>query len=304
MSSGGAEIAVWRDRIIVLSALAVITALSWAYVSSLASGMQDMGMEMAMPRMQPWSVTDFAMTFAMWAVMMVAMMTPSAAPMILVFVGINRRRQKQQVPYVPTGVFLLGYLVVWAAFSVLATAAQWGLHAVSLLSPMAASTSPALGGILLLIAGIYQWTPLKHACLSKCRSPLGFILNEWREGRRGAFLMGLKHGSYCTGCCWSLMALLFVAGVMNLLWVAAIAGLILLEKVAPAGHRIGQAAGVLMVAGGVVLLGQALWGGMQPEMSPGTESEPGMDFEPGMDSMWGSLVMNSQEDHQLVEKAE
>jgi predicted metal-binding membrane protein len=287
MLSGGAELALRRDRIIVLSSLAVITALSWAYVSSLASDMHnmDLAMEMAMPQMQAWGVTNSALTFVMWAVMMVAMMTPSAAPMILMFAGVNRSRQKQQVPYVPTSVFLLGYLVIWAAFSVVATAAQWGLHAMSLLSPMMVSTSPILGGILLLIAGIYQWTPLKHACLSKCRSPLGFVLNEWREGRWGAFLMGLKHGSYCTGCCWSLMALLFVAGVMNLLWVAAIAGFILIEKVAPAGHRMGQAAGVLMVAGGVLLLGLTLWGGMQPEMNPGTESEPGMEAEPGMGSM-------------------
>jgi predicted metal-binding membrane protein len=287
MSNRVAEIALRRDRIIVVSSLAVIIALSWAYVSSLASDMQNMDVptKMAMPQMQAWGVTNFALTFVMWAVMMVAMMTPSAAPMILMFAGINRRRQKQQVPYVPTGVFLLGYLVVWAAFSVLATIAQWGLHAVSLLSPMMVSTSPVLGGILLLIAGIYQWTPLKHACLSKCRSPLGFVLNEWREGRWGAFHMGLKHGGYCTGCCWSLMALLFVAGVMNLLWVAAIAGFVLLEKVAPAGHRMGQAAGVLMVAGGVVLLGLALWGGMQPEMNPGTESEPEMESMPGMESM-------------------
>jgi predicted metal-binding membrane protein len=215
---------------------------------------------------------------------MVAMMIPSAAPMILMFAGVNRRRREQQVPYVPTSVFLLGYLVVWAAFSVLATAAQWGLHAASLLSPMMVSTTPVLGGILLLVAGIYQWTPLKHACLSKCRSPLGFVLNEWREGRWGAFLMGLKHGSYCTGCCWSLMALLFVAGVMNLLWVAAIAGFILLEKLAPAGQRMGQAAGVLMIAGGVMLLGLTLWGEMQPEMNPGTESVPGMESEPRMES--------------------
>ncbi len=283
MSSGVAEKTVLRrDRIILLSALALITALSWAYVFSLASDMQSMEMatEVAMPQTQEaWSVTNFALTFVMWAVM-VAMMTPSAAPMILMFAGINRRRQKQQVPYVPTSVFLLGYLVVWAAFSVLATAAQWGLHTVSLLSPMMVSTTPVLGGILLLVAGIYQWTPLKHACLSKCRSPLGFVLNEWREGRWGAFLMGLKHGSYCTGCCWSLMALLFVAGVMNLLWVAAIAGFILLEKLAPAGKRMGQAAGVLMIAGGVMLLGLTLWGGMQPEMTPATESEPGMESEP------------------------
>ena len=275
-----------RDRIVVLSGLALIVALAWAYVSSLALDMRDMetATEMAMPQMQEaWGVTDFALTFVMWAVMMVAMMTPSAAPMILMFAGINRRRREQHVPYVPTSVFLVGYLVIWTAFSVLATAAQWGLHTVSLLSPAMVSTSPILGGILLLVAGIYQWTPLKHACLSKCRSPLGFVLNEWREGRWGAFLMGLKHGSYCTGCCWALMALLFVAGVMNLVWVAAIAGFILLEKIVPAGQRMGQAAGALMVAGGVVLLGLSLWGGTQPEMNPETESEPGMESK--MDPM-------------------
>src|ERR687897_2491325 len=214
MSSGGAELVLRRDRIIVLFGLVLITALSWAFVSSLASDKHnmDLAMEMAIPQTQAWSVTDFALTFVMWAVMMVAMMTPSAAPMTLMFAGINRRRQNQQVPYVPTSVFLLGYLVVWAAFSVLAAAAQWGLHAVSLLSPMMVSTSPVLGGILLLVAGIYQWTPLKHACLSKCRSPLGFVLNEWREGRWGAFVMGLKHGGYCSRRFLSVLALLFSPG--------------------------------------------------------------------------------------------
>lgn len=283
-----AETVLKRDRIVVLSGLALITALSWAYVTSLASEMQNMEMatEIAMPQMQEtWEATNFGLTFVMWAVMMVAMMTPSAAPMILMFAGVNRRRREQHVPYVPTSVFLLGYLVVWVAFGILATAAQWGLHAASLLSPMMVSTTPVLGGVLLLVAGIYQWTPLKHACLSKCRSPLGFVLNEWREGRWGAFLMGLKHGSYCTGCCWPLMTLLFVAGVMNLLWVAAIAGFILLEKMAPAGQRMGQAAGALMVAGGVVLLGLTLWGGMQPDMNPVTEFEPGMESDSEMGPM-------------------
>src|ERR687889_2456809 len=260
MSSGGAELVLKRDRIIVLFGLVLITALSWAYVSSLASDMHNMDLvtEMVMPQTQAWSVTDLALTFVMWAVMMVAMMTPSAAPMILMFAGIKRRRQNQQVPYVPTSVFLMGYLVVWAAFSVLAAAAQWGLHAVSLLSPMMVSTSPVLGGMLLLVAGIYQWTPLKHACLSKCRSPVGFVLNEWRDGRWGAFLMGLKHGSYCTGCCWALMALLFVAGVMNLLWVAAIAGFILLEKLVPGGDRLGRVAGVVLVGWGAWMVAGGL----------------------------------------------
>ncbi len=171
MISEVAETVLRRDRIVVLSGLAAITALSWVYVLSLTSDMRnmEMGAEMAMPRMQAWGVADFALTFSMWAVMMVAMMTPSAAPMILMFAGVNRRRREQQVSYVPMSVFLAGYLVVWAAFSVLATVAQWGLHAVSLLSHMMVITSPVLGGVLLVVAGIYQWTPLKHACLSHCR---------------------------------------------------------------------------------------------------------------------------------------
>ena len=252
-----------RDRIIVLCGLALITVLSWAYVFSLASDLQkmnvgDMGAQITMPRMQAWGVADFALTFGMWAVMMVAMMTPSATPMILMFANVNRRRQEQGVSYVRTSVFLAGYLVVWAAFSVIATAAQWGLHSASLLSPMMASTSPVLGGVLLLVAGLYEWTPLKHACLSKCRSPMGFVLNEWREGRWGAFLMGLKHGGYCAGCCWTLMALLFVAGIMNLLWVAAIAGFVLLEKVTPGGERLGRVAGVVFVGGGVWMVAGVL----------------------------------------------
>ena len=261
MSSGVAETVLRRDRVVVLSGLALIAALSWAYVYSLAAGMRnmdEMGMEMAVPRMQAWGVADFAMAFAMWAVMMVAMMTPSAAPMILMFAGVNRRRREQQASYVPTSVFLVGYLAVWGAFSVLAASAQWGLHAASLLSPTMASTSPVLGGVLLLAAGVYQWTPLKHACLSKCRSPLGFVLNEWREGKWGAFRMGLKHGAYCAGCCWSLMALLFVAGVMNLLWVAAIAGFVLLEKAVPGGQRLGRTAGVVLAGWGALLVAGAL----------------------------------------------
>lgn len=253
-----------RDRIIVLSGLALIAGLSWTYVFSVASDMQAMdmksiGVEMMAPRMQAWSVADVGLTFGMWAVMMAAMMTPAAAPMILMFAQVNRGRRKQEVSYVPAGVFLVGYLVVWAVFSVMATAAQWGLHTASLLPPMTVRTSGSVvGGVLLLVAGIYQWTTLKHACLSKCRSPLGFVLNEWRDGRWGAFLMGLKHGGYCTGCCWALMALLFGAGVMNPLWVAAIAGFVLLEKVAPAGDRLGRLAGMLFIGWGLWMVAGAL----------------------------------------------
>ena len=151
----------------------------------------------------------------------------------------------------PTGVFLAGYLVVWTGFSALAAVAQWVLHAEAFLSPLMVSTSPILGGSLLIVAGVFQWTPLKSSCLAHCRSPLSFLMTDWREGKLGAFVMGLKHGAFCTGCCWFLMALLFVAGVMNIWWIAIIAVLVLLEKVAPRGLLVGKVAGLLLSAWGV-----------------------------------------------------
>jgi predicted metal-binding membrane protein len=191
----------------------------------------------------------------MWAVMMVAMMLPSAAPTILLFAGVSRRRRLQGRPAVPAAVFTLGYLLVWMLYAAAAATAQWELHRLALLSPAMASASPLLGGGLLVAAGVYQWMPLKGACLSHCRSPLGFFSTEWREGAWGALLMGMRHGSFCVGCCWLLMALLFVAGVMNLLWVAAIAGFVLLEKLLPGGARLGKAVGVLLILWGVWSLG-------------------------------------------------
>jgi predicted metal-binding membrane protein len=226
-----------RDRAVVLAGLAGLTALAWAYLLTLAWRMphRDLAMAMATPHMQVWG-----------------------APMVLTFATLNRRRQAQQGPFVPTGVFLLGYLLVWSAFSVVATGVQWGLHTAALLSPMMVSTSPALGGLLLLAAGIFQWTPLKSTCLTQCRSPLGFLTTEWREGVWGAILMGLRHGSYCVGCCWVLMALLWVAGVMNLLWVAAIATFVLVEKILPRGALVGRVAGGVFMLAGLLLLAQ-MW---------------------------------------------
>jgi predicted metal-binding membrane protein len=250
-----------RDRLIVLGGLVGISALAWAYIVYLTShmGSMDMAMDMTMPRMQTWGLVDLVLLFVMWSVMMVAMMVPTAASMILVFAKIQRQRRQQERPYVPTGIFLSGYLLVWTGFSVLATCAQWGLHSAALLSPMMVSTSPILGGMILLVAGIFQWTPLKYTCLKYCRSPLSFLITDWREGHRGALLMGLRHGSYCTGCCWFLMALLFVAGVMNLLWVATITVFVLIEKVAPRGDIVGRIVGVVLVVAGLMMFSQA-WG--------------------------------------------
>jgi len=215
-------------------------------------------MEMVTPRLAPWGAGDFLLTIIMWAVMMVAMMTSSAAPMVLTFATINRKSREQQRPFVPTVIFFSGYLVVWSSFAALATLAQWGLHEGALLSPTLESTSPILGGTLLLAAGGYQLTPLKRVCLTQCRSPLGFIMADWREGARGALIMGLRHGAYCVGCCWVLMGLLFVAGVMNLLWVGAIAAFILIEKVAPLGNWVSRATGILLMAWGAAMVVVAL----------------------------------------------
>src|SRR5262245_51719313 len=247
-----------RDRVIVVTGLAGIVILAWLYLVRLAGDMAEMAehaaMGMAMPQTPAWDVVDLVFLFLMWAVMMLGMMVPSATPMILMFAAVNRRPAEPEHAALRTGVFVLGYLIVWTAYSALAASAQWGLHAAALLSPMMAPTSRYLGATILIAAGIFQWTPLKEACLRTCRSPLGFIMGEWRDGGRGALIMGLRHGAYCVGCCWALMALLFVAGVMNLLWVAAIAAFVLIEKVVPGGQHISRAAGVVFVVAGALLL--------------------------------------------------
>ncbi len=243
----------------VVAGLVAITVLAWAYLFYLAQDMAGMesggGMEMAASAMMvAWGPADFGLMFLMWTVMMVGMMVPSATPMILAFATINRRRRQNGNPYVPAGVFLSGYLLIWACFSGGATLLQWALHSATLLSPMMVSASPILGGILLLAAGAFQWSPLKKACLRNCRTPMGFITNDWREGHGGALVMGLHHGTYCLGCCWALMGLLFLVGVMNLLWIAALAAFVLVEKVVPAGNWVGRIAGLGLLVWGLWLL--------------------------------------------------
>jgi predicted metal-binding membrane protein len=244
-----------RDRVMAAIGLFGATALAWASLFRMHSGMGSMGgAGMAMPGMQAWSPLEPLLLLLMWATMMVAMMLPSAAPTILLVASVLRRRREHASPAAPTAVFVAGYLVVWTGFSAAAALAQWGLHEAALLSPAMASTSPVLGGILLLAAGVYQWLPAKAACLHHCRSPLGFLGSHWREGGRGALAMGMTHGLYCLGCCWALMLLLFVAGVMNLLWVAAIAALVLVEKVVPAGPWVSRVAGLAMAGWGLWML--------------------------------------------------
>jgi predicted metal-binding membrane protein len=232
-----------RDRVIIAAGLFFITSVAWAYTVREARSMDELCMHMD----RSWNASDVGMTLLMWIVMMVAMMTPSAAPMVLMFATVNEKRRSEQRPYAPAAFFLGGYLFVWSVFSIAATGVQWLLHSLALLSPMMTTSSPYLGACILFAAAVFQLTPLKTSCLAHCRSPLGFLLTDWRPGSKGAFLMGVHHGGYCTGCCWALMALLFVAGVMNLLWVALLSVFVLAEKMLPRSEMITRAASVALL---------------------------------------------------------
>ena len=230
--------------IVWLPALAGWLLLYWG-----ATNMGSPAAQLAMP-MSDWSAANWLAVFIMWAVMMAAMMLPTAMPMVSVFGTLNRSRGEAG----RTVAFVAGYVGLWTAFAAAATAAQWALQARGLLSPMIVSMSPVLSGALLVIAGAFQFTPLKHACLRACRSPLGFLLTDWRGGLSGAARMGVRHGLYCLGCCWALMALLFVGGAMNLLWIAALTLLVAMEKLAPKGDMLAKALGALMIGAGAARL--------------------------------------------------
>jgi predicted metal-binding membrane protein len=263
-----------RDRAIVLSAIVAITALAWAYVLWLAANM-DMGMGSSMgtsmgntmsgmgamlkPAFRPWSVIDFAYMFVMWAVMMVGMMMPSVTPMVLLYANVGRKAAENGRPLAATGWFVAGYLLAWTAFSLAATVAQWQLSRLALLTPMMSSASDLFGGLLLVAVGLYQWSPLKDACLTHCQSPLGFLISRggFSASPWGSLRLGAEHGSLCVGCCWVLMALLFVGGVMNLLWIAGLTIFVLLEKIIPTGRLVPRLAGAAMAAAGIFLLYRA-----------------------------------------------
>jgi predicted metal-binding membrane protein len=207
------------------------------------------------PALRGWSVGDFAFMFAMWAIMMVGMMLPSVAPMLLIYAGVARQAGSRGKPFAATAWFATGYLLAWTAFSMLATSAQWALESVLLLAPMT-GIGAKLGGIVLIAAGVYQCTPLKDVCLSACQSPLQFIMRHggFRPDPLSAMNLGAEHGIYCIGCCWALMAILFVVGIMNLLWVAVIAAFILLEKLVVPGRLLSRAAGAALIVAGAWML--------------------------------------------------
>jgi predicted metal-binding membrane protein len=249
-----------RDLAIIGAGLALIVLLSWFYLVWMAREMYGMDPSCPMYSVSArWTPGYFFMTFLMWSVMMVAMMVPSAVPMVLTFATISRTRPSAGAALVSPGIFLAGYIVVWTSFSLVATTLQWALHAATLLAPATLRVSPVAGGVLLAAAGIYQFTPLKNACLSKCAGPLQFLLHEWRDGSAGALVMGLRHGVFCTACCAVLMALLFVAGIMNLLWIALIGAMVLVEKLVPSGRLASRAFGLLLLIAAVVLTIEGLW---------------------------------------------
>jgi predicted metal-binding membrane protein len=252
-----------RDRAIVLAALVGLTAIAWTDVlfmarsmSAMAAmpGMADMpGMTMdpfgmMSPVFGHWSAAHFGTMLAMWTVMMIGMMTPSVAPMILIYTQVARR-QAEARPFASASWFAGGYLLAWTTFSLIATTTQWSLEQVALLTPMMASASHIFGGLLLIAAGVYQWLPIKYSCLSQCRAPLSFIMSHggFQPHAAGSLRLGAQHGLYCIGCCWALMALLFVGGVMNLLWIAALMIFVLLEKLVPGWRYLAKASGIAAV---------------------------------------------------------
>jgi predicted metal-binding membrane protein len=239
-----------RDRVIVVTSLAAVAVLAWAYLFSLPQNMA--GMDNMSGMAMSSAPAPFLLTAVMWAVMMVGMMLPSALPMILLFTTVQRRQGKR--PVVTTGTFASGYLLIWGGFAVVAAALQTELGKWALLSPSLTFVSIRLAGLAFLMAAAYEFSPLKNRCLTQCSSPIGFITAYWRPGVAGAFLMGISHGTFCVGCCWALMMLLFTAGVMNLLWVAALAILVLVQKVVPYARITTTATGTAMAVVGLVLV--------------------------------------------------
>jgi predicted metal-binding membrane protein len=265
MNRGDAALAgvLKRDRFVVIIALIVLTALACGYVLWVRAGMfasspqmpsmtmTDMA-AMVSPRLAEWTPAYFAFIFAMWAVMMMGMMTPSAAPMILLYLQVARQASTLGRPFAPAAWFAGGYLLAWTVFALLATLAQYGLERLTLLTPMMESSSRTFGGAVLIAAGLYQWVPFKYACLAQCRAPLSFIQHHggFRADGLGSLRLGLRHGAYCVGCCWALMALLFVGGVMNVLWIAGLMIFVLAEKVLPGGRFVSRVAGFAAMAAG------------------------------------------------------
>jgi predicted metal-binding membrane protein len=262
----------WRDRIVVILALILLTALAWSYLLWLSADMDMAGMDVSgfrtvptgtgvmRPAHTPWRAMEFAFVFAMWTTMMVGMMTPSAAPMILMYARAGRQTKAQGAPLAATVWFVVGYFLPWIAFSLLATLVQWALERTALLDSTMSSTSNVLGGLVFLAVGTYEWTRLKHVCLAQCQAPFAFLMRHggFRPKGPSALMLGFRYGVYCTGCCWTLMALLLVGGIMNVLWIILLSLLILSEKVTSSGRLIARIVGAVFIVAGAWFLAKGI----------------------------------------------
>jgi predicted metal-binding membrane protein len=243
-----------HERLSVLLLLILAPLISWVWIVVMARDMYgSMSGASAWMMTVRWDVPHLLLLWAMWAVMMIAMMLPSASPMLLLY-GTIARRSAQVSDARQIYAFAAGYIVVWTAFSGGATVLQRFLSGLLVLSPMMEMTSPKAGAVLLFIAGVYQLTPLKLACLRTCQSPVGFLMGHWRTGWSGAFQMGVRHGAYCVGCCWALMLLLFAGGVMNLMVIAALTAFVAFEKLARSGVYGARICGIVLIAAGLWML--------------------------------------------------
>jgi predicted metal-binding membrane protein len=242
-------------RSVAAAGLVAMIVASWAWIAPMARDMYGpMTGLSAWMMTADWDLSHLLLLWLMWAVMMAAMMLPSAMPLLLLYDKVLRRRQTAGVAALNVYAMAAGYLLAWAAFSVGATALQRALSRLAVLDPMMEMPGASAVGVTLLLAGAYQLTPWKGACLRQCRSPLAFVMQRWRPGARGALAMGLEHGAWCLGCCWALMLLLFAGGVMNLTVIVGLTAIVLVEKLAPMGAQFGRALGAGMIAAGVWFL--------------------------------------------------
>ncbi len=242
------------DQSLLIGSLSALALLAWAYLFYLNNNM--MGMNAGL---RPWLAVDFLMMFLMWAIMMVGMMVPTAMRAVLIYARIAAKGQDEKPLIAPGYLFSLGYIAIWTLFSIGATVVQWGLERAALLSLMMVSSSAGLGAALLVAAGMYQLTPWKDTCLKHCQSPIMYLAANYKKGLPQAFLLGLKHGGYCLGCCWVLMGLLFLGGVMNLLWILAITLFVFAEKLLPIAVRSTGLSGGLMILAGLAFLVPHVW---------------------------------------------
>jgi predicted metal-binding membrane protein len=255
------EAVLHRERLVLVIGLLIVVVSSWVWLLlGAGTGMTpiDMtrmaGMDGWLMKPAQWSIGYALLMFSMWWVMMIAMMVPSAAPMLLLFARVNGQKRSASSAIFPTGLFAAGYLLVWGGFSALAVALQWALETARMLSPMLEISTIWLGAGILIAAGLWQLSPMKGVCLRHCRTPLGFLIGHWRPGNTGAFRMGLVHGAWCLGCCWALMTLLFFGGVMNLFWIIGLAVFVLIEKTIPLGQWFGRVLSIVLVGWGMLLL--------------------------------------------------